>query len=242
MVGCPSEGWRRVTRHAIESVCLVMPRIHLARAGIGLAVTILVWVVATTVLAGRGLTDVYDIETSLALLDSDPFLVVAQPVAGALVGVALVLVVVALRDLLIDMGGASYALRCSTAFGTMSATLMVAAGLVGGFGRYEIRYLGGVHPTDPVDLAYLPLALIANRLFAAAIAVMGLWLLLGNLVVRRRRALPDGASSLGLAAGSLAALGFLLPGGGFSLFGLLLTMSWAGVVGLTSRRGASSTV
>lgn len=237
-----SEGWRHVTRPNAESVCLVMTRIYLGRVGIGLAVTILVWTAVTAVSAIRGLTDVYDTETGLALLDSDPLLVVAQPVVGALVGVALVLVVVALRDFLIDLGGPSYALRCSTAFGTMSATLMPAAGLVGGFGRYEIRYLGGVHPGEPVDLAYLPLALIANRLFAAGIAVMGLWLLLANLIVRRRRALANMASALGLAAGGLAALGFLLPGGGFSLFGLILTMPWAAWVGLTVQQNTPSPV
>ena len=89
------------------------------------------------------------------------------------------------------------------------------------------------HPsTTYVQDTYLLLTLVTNRVFAAAITVSGLWFALANWIALRNHALPQFVAYLGLAAGVIALLGFVLPGGGFSPLGLLLGALWAILVGV----------
>jgi hypothetical protein len=111
-------------------------------------------------------------------------------------------------------------------------------GLIGGFGFADLSYIQSVRSADYIRETYLPLSIITNRTLAAAITVSGLWFGLTNWFALQSKAWPRPVSILGLGAGAIALLGFVIPGGGFSLLGVLLGVIWAILVGLRLlRRG-----
>jgi hypothetical protein len=199
---------------------------------------------ALLVLAGFGMMvlvsplrefDIYNLEGGMRALDERPVLVMASALAYAWAGLALVLLVMALDEIL---PGEVHALpsRVVKVFGLIGASFFLFYGLVGGFALFELRYIRSVHSAEYAAQAYLPLTLIMNRIFAAGITVSGLWFALGNWLALQARALPQTLAYLGLGAGLVALPGFLLPGGGFGILGLLLAALWGLLVAIHSLR------
>jgi hypothetical protein len=87
-----------------------------------------------------------------------------------------------------------------------------------------------------VQEVYLPLTIVMNRVHIAAIATSGIWFFLTNWIGLQDRALPQPMSYVGLGAGGIAMLGFVLPGGGFGLLSSLLGVIWAIWVSIRVRR------
>lgn len=174
--------------------------------------------------------DVYDIQGGMRALNEQPVLVISGQIAFAWAGVVLVLMALAFYEWL-PAELRSYTARAATAFGGIAGALFLFFGLVGGFTSSEMLYIQSVHSITYVQDTYLPLALVTNRAFAAAITVSGLWFALANWIALRTHALPQFVAYVGLAAGVIALLGFVLPGGGFSPLGLLLSALWGILVG-----------
>jgi hypothetical protein len=174
--------------------------------------------------------DLYDIEGGMRALNKQPVLVIGGQLAFAWAGVVLICLVLALYDWL-PTDSRSLTAYMATAFGMIAGAFFLLFGLVGGFTSFDLRYIESVRSTDYVQNAYLPLTLVMNRTFAAAITVSGLWFALINWVALRGAVLPPFVSYLGIGAGMSALLGFILPGGGFSVLGLLLSALWGILAG-----------
>ena len=201
-------------------------------------VSVLVWAVLALVgfalnivLAALGRLDIYDSETALQFLEQRPVLVTGSHFFYGLAGIAFVLTAVAFYEWLPREGG-GYLARVSITFGIIAGTLFFISGQIGGWGGVDVRYVQAIRSADYVREAYLSLAIVVNRMFAAAITVSGLWFLVTNLSIVKNKILPAVISYLGLGAGVLALSGLLLPGGGLGLLGFLLGTIWGILVGL----------
>ena len=200
-------------------------------------VSVLVWAVLALVgfalnivLAALGRLDIYDSETALQFLEQRPVLVTGSHFFYGLAGIAFVLTAVAFYEWLPREGG-GYLARVSITFGIIAGTLFFISGQIGGWGGVDLRYIEAIRSADYVREAYLSLAIVVNRMFAAAITVSGFWFFLTNLNMLKNESLPL-MSYLGLGAGVLALSGLLLPGGGLGLLGFLLSAIWGILVGL----------
>jgi hypothetical protein len=174
--------------------------------------------------------DVYDIQVGMRALNEQPVLVIGGQIAFAWAGVVLVLMALGFYEWL-PAASRSYTTRVATTFGIIAGALFLFFGLVGSHGTFDRVYIQSVRSAAYGQEAYLPLTLVMNRTQAAAITVSGLWFALTNWVALRSRVLPRLVSYIGLGAGVAALLGFVLPGGGFSLLGLLLSALWGILVG-----------
>lgn len=201
-------------------------------------VSVLVWVVFALLglamniaLAVQGRLDIYDIEAGLQFLEQMPLLVIGSHFFYGLAGVTFVFTVVAFYEWL-SQETESYLARTSVAFGLIAGTLFLISGQIGSWGSVDLRYIQSMRSAGYVRAAYLPLAIVVNRMFAAAIIGLGLWFFLANLNILKNKALPSVIAYLGLGAGVLALSGLLLPGGGLGLLGFLLGTIWGILVGL----------
>lgn len=182
-------------------------------------------------LAALGRLDIYDSETALRFLEQRPALVIGSHFFYGLAGVAFVLTAIAFYEWLPREGG-GYLARASLTFGIIAGTLFFISGQIGGWGGVDLRYVQATRSADYAQAAYLPLAIVVNRMFAAAITGSGLWLLMTNLNIVKNKILPAVIAYLGLGAGILALSGLLLPGGGLGLLGFLLGTIWGILAGL----------
>lgn len=183
--------------------------------------------------------DAYDVQAGLRALSHQPLLVIGAQLLFAWAGLALMLLALFFYDWLPPESRSSTA-RAAAAFGMIAGALFLFFGLVGGFSSSDLAYIQSVRSAAYVQAAYLPLSLAMNRSFAAAITVSGLWFALANLAALGSRALPQLTAWLGLAAGAVALTGFVLPGGGLSLLGLLLSGLWAVLAGFRMLRAGFS--
>jgi len=190
-------------------------------AGLGLALNI--------VLATQGFLDRYDIEDGMRFLTERPALVIGANIAYTLASVALIFMVVAFYEWP-AMDTQSYLTRTATAFGIIAGTLFLISGQIGGWGGVDLLYIQSIRSVAYVRDAYLPLTVMANRTFGAAISVSGFWFFLTNWNALRTQSLPQLVSYLGVGSGILAFSGLVLPGG-LALLGLLLGIFWAIIVG-----------
>jgi hypothetical protein len=179
--------------------------------------------------------DIYDIEGGMRALTEQPALVVGGQVVFAWAGVAFIIMILAFHER--QPGDARpLMVKVATAFGLIAGTLLLFFGLVGGFAYYELIYLQATRSAAYVQEVYLPLTIVMNRVHIAAIATSGIWFFLTNWIGLQDRALPQPMSYVGLGAGGIAMLGFVLPGGGFGLLSSLLGVIWAIWVSIRVRR------
>lgn len=150
--------------------------------------------------------DSYDVQAGLQALSQQPLLVIGAQVLFAWAGTALIILALAFHDWLPRASPSSPA-RAAVAFGLIAGALFLFFGLVGGFSTADLAYIQSVRTAAYVPAAYLPLSLVMNRAFSAAITVSGLWFALSNWDALGSRALPPLLALLGLVAGALA-----LPG------------------------------
>ena len=176
-------------------------------------------------------SDIYDISRGVDAITESSIILFGAHVVFAWSGAALVFAVVAIYDWL-PAEARAYPVKTGTAFGIIAGALFLLYGLIGGFGFADLSYVQSVRSADYIREAYLPLSIITNRTLAAAITVSGLWFGLTNWFALQSKIWPSPVSFLGLGAGAIALLGFVLPGGGFSLLGVLLGVIWAIMIGL----------
>jgi hypothetical protein len=184
--------------------------------------------------------DVYDLQGGMRALTELPVLVIGGQIIFAWAGVALVIMVLALNEL-IHNESISFTSKVASAFGLIAGALFLLLGLVGGFSSFELLYLQSTRSAAYIRDAFLPLAIITNRTHIAAIAVLGIWLVLVSWVGLQNRNLPPSVSYLGIGAGCIALLGFVLPGGGFGLLSSLLSALWAILAGFRSLQNINAT-
>lgn len=196
---------------------------------------ILFWFVLLFLLGPARGNDIYDIQAGMRAHSQQPLLVVAAQIVFAWTGVALVFLVLSFYKRLSTESPSDIA-RAATVFGLISGSMFMFSGLVGGFSSFDLIYIQSVRSPAYVQDAYLPLGLLVNRSQAAAITVSGLWFAMVNLLALRNQALPQFIAYLGVGAGTVALLGFVLPGGGFSLLSLLLGALWGILSGLSMDR------
>ena len=135
-------------------------------------------------------------------------------------------------------GSQSYLVKAGAAFGLLAGALFLIYGLVGGHGYLDLSYVQSVRSADYIREAYLPLTLVINQLLAAAQTVSGLWLVLTNWHFLRAEFFSPLIAYLGLAAGAVALLGFVMSAGLLGLLSLALGILWGILVGLQLlRRG-----
>jgi hypothetical protein len=194
------------------------------------AITLLAFVLTVASSSARGF-DVYDITQGVRAISEGSILLFGAHIAFAWSGAALVFLVVAIHGWL-PAGSQSYLTQAGSAFGLIAAALFLIYGLLGGHGYLDLSYVQSVRSAEYITDAYLPLSLVLNRTLAAAITISGLWLALTNWRLLRANIFSPYVAYLGLGAGVIALLGFVMPGGGFSLLSLLLAVPWAILLGL----------
>jgi len=200
--------------------------------------SVLVWAIITTAALVLMMTssslrggDIYDISRGVEAISESSAVLYAAHIAFAWSGMAFVFAVVTIYDWL-AADDINYWTRTGTAFGLIAGTLFLLYGLVGGFGYADLSYVQSVRSADYVWAAYLPLSIITNRTLAAAITVSGFWFGLTNWYALQNKVWPNPVPILGLGAGVVALLGFMIPGGGFSLLSILFGIIWAIWAGL----------
>jgi hypothetical protein len=192
--------------------------------------TLLAFVLLIVSSASRGF-DLYDISRGVRAISDQ-----AAPLAGGYFafgwsGAALIFMVVAINGYLLA-GSQSYLSKAGAAFGLIAGALFLIYGLVGGHGYLDLSYVQSVRSADYIRDAYLPLTIVSNQLLAAALTVSGLWLALTNWHFLRTELFSPLITYLGLAAGAVAVLGFVMPAGLFGLLSLTLGVLWGILVGL----------
>jgi hypothetical protein len=175
--------------------------------------------------------DIYNLQGGMRALAERPVLVIAGQVAYAWAGIALVCMALSFKDWLPAISHTFFA-RGATTFAGIAGSFFLFYGMVGGLALFELRYVQSVHSAEYARQAYLPLTLVMNRTFAAAITVSGLWFTLANWMALQEHALPRVVPYLGLGAGLVALLGFILPGGGFGILSLLIGALWGILLGV----------
>ncbi len=185
--------------------------------------------------------NVYDIQGGMRALNEQPLLVIGGQIVFAWAGVALVFMVLAFNDVQ-PAAPRAFIQGAATTFGLISSAFFLLFGLVGGFASYELTYIQSSHSAAYVQEAYLPIMLIMNRLQAAAISASGLWFALANWLTLRNRAFSQWVAYIGLSAGMIALPGFVIPGGGFSLLSLLLSVIWGVLAGFQGLRRSTVVV
>ncbi len=192
--------------------------------------TLLAFVLLIVSSASRGF-DLYDISRGVRALSDQ-----AAPLAGSYFalgwsGAALIFMVAAINGYLLA-GSQSYLVKAGAAFGLIAGALYLIGGLVGGHGYLDLSYVQSVRSADYIREAYLPLTLVINQLLGAALTVSGLWLVLTNWHFLRVELFSPLIAYLGLAAGAVALLGFVMPAFLFGFLSLALGILWAILVGL----------
>lgn len=175
--------------------------------------------------------DIYDVQGGLRALTEQPALVVGGQVVFAWAGVAFIILALAFYEWW-PVGARTFSVKVATAFGMIAGLLLLFLGLVGGFSYYELTYLQATRSAAYIQDAYLPLAIIVNRVHIAAITISGMWFLLTNWFGLQERIFPQVVAYVGVGAGGIAMLGLLLPGGGFGLVSSLLGVLWAILVSI----------
>lgn len=174
--------------------------------------------------------DVYDVEGSMQALSEQPLLIIGGQVAFAWAGVALIFLVLAFQKWL-PAEPRTFSTGAATVFGCISGTLFILYGLVGGFAYAELNYLRSVLSAEYIQDIYLPVTLLMNRTLAAALTVAGFWFALANRAALNWQMLSRLVAYVGIAAGVIALPGFLLPGGGFSILSMLISVVWGVLAG-----------
>jgi len=192
--------------------------------------TLLAFVLAIVSSSSRSF-DLYDITRGVMAISEQTATVAGGYFAFSWSGAALIFMVVAINGWLLD-GSNAYLARAGAAFGLIAGALFMIYGLVGGHGYLDLAYVQSVRPTGYIDQTYLPLTIINNQLLAAALTVMGLWLMLTSWHLLRAQLFQPLIAYLGLVAGAIAMLGFVMPAGLPGLLSLLLAVFWGILMGL----------
>jgi hypothetical protein len=170
-------------------------------------------------------------EESVAfLVDHQAALRIWNLVIFIVFGIALVPLVLALRDRLTARSPAEA--QASTAFGLIWAGLVLAAGMVS---NIAIGTVADLHDTDPARAASVWSALdsVQNGLGGGNEIAGGVWVLLVSWAALRTAVLPRTLNYLGLAAGA-AGLVTVIPAleavGAVFGIGLIVWFVWVGVL------------
>ena len=199
--------------------------------------TLLAFVLLIVSSASRGF-DLYDISQGLVALSDQTAPLVGGYFAFSWSGAALIFMVVAI-NLWLPVESNSYLAKAGAAFGIIAGALFLIFGFVGGHGFLDLAYVQSVQSADYIREAYLPLQLVSNQLAAAALTVSGLWLVLTNWHFLGEKLFSPLIAYLGLAAGAVALLGFVMPAALFGLLSLAISILWGFLVGLQLLRRRS---
>lgn len=198
------------------------------------AVTAFAFIMLIVSSGSRGF-DVYDISQGISAITGSLVILAGSYILFAWSGVVMIFMVVAIQSSMTQEAN-SFLTRTGAIFGIIAGALFLLHGLIGGFGYFDLSYIESVRSAGYIREAYLPLTIISNRLLAAAISTMGLWLVLNNWPALQANSQPSSLPYLGLVAGAVALPGFLFPGGMFSLLALLLGIVWATLLGIQMMR------
>jgi len=192
-------------------------------------ITLLAFVLLLVSSSIRG-SDLYDISQGTQAISDQVAPLVGGYFAFGWSGVALIFMVVALDGWLLG-DSQSYLARVGAAFGLIAGALFLIYGLVSGHGYLDLSYVQSVRSADYIRDSYLPFTLLSNQIIAAALTLFGIWLVLINLQLLRVPLLSPLIAYLGLGAGAIALLGFVMPAALLGLLSLILGILWGLLIG-----------
>ena len=183
-----------------------------------------------TVLADYTTGDPTPEESVAFMVDNQAALYVWNLVIFIVFGIALVPVVLVLRDRLMGLSPALS--QAAGAFGLIWAGLVLAAGMVS---NIAIGTVADLHETDPAgaELVWSALDSVQNGLGGGNEIVGGVWVLLVSVAALKTAALPRTLNYLGIVAGA-AGLLTVIPAleaiGAVFGIGLIVWFVWVGVI------------
>ena len=192
-------------------------------------ITLLAFVLLLVSSSIRG-SDLYDISQGTQAISDQVAPLVGGYFAFSWSGAALIFMVVALDGWLFG-DSQSYLARVGAAFGLIAGALFLIYGLVSGHGYLDLSYVQSVRSADYIRDSYLPFTLLSNQIIAAALTLFGIWLVLINLQLLRVPLLSPLIAYLGLGAGAIALLGFVMPAALLGLLSLILGILWGFFIG-----------